>query len=89
MASDTSDSKTNGQALDREWQTSNGIAAVRTDRRSFLTRAIGQAGTVALLAVSFGACSSGGSDPTCDSDRSDNDPFDAPGSGGDTRCDSD
>lgn len=78
------------QAYGPESSADGRIETVRTDRRSFLTRAIGRAGTVALLAVSAGACSSGGgSDPTCDSDRSDNDPTDPIGAGGDTRCDSD
>ena len=74
------------------------ITAVKSDRRSFLSRAVGTAGTFALGALSVGACSGSGANDTCDADLSDADPYDndpvdrlgdAPGRGGDPRCDSD
>ena len=49
------------------------IATVKSDRRSFLARAVGTAGTFALAALSAGACSSGSN---CDSDDTDRDPYD-------------
>lgn len=76
------------------------IVAVKSDRRSFLTRAVGTAGAFALAALAAGACNGGGSsDPPCDADDgTDTDPRnsdtfdplgDPVGQGRRDRCDAD
>ena len=51
------------------------VTTVRRDRRSFLARAVGTAGTFALAALSAGAC--GGSGDQSDVDVTDTDPRNA------------
>ncbi len=68
------DDATRGPRLEN--QADGFMGSVISNRRSFLARAVGTAGTFALLALSAGACKSG-SGNDCDSDITDSDPRNA------------